>query len=159
MAIFIRGAMSINAKIISPSSFPASPMDWVKQFGFYANYEARPWIHDLKICPRRAALIVPVDANKKALIVLEEIPQSQANASFVPRRPTTGLIPESELIALSADTVRDLLRQVEKILSLMKGQSCRLDHLASFLSREFDCQKKKSSCAGVPIQERPCHDA
>lgn len=108
LASLIKAALCLSNKLIPPTLHGETLQPMLDQLPFYLNMEPRPWIHDVLLPPRRAAVSALHPDGGASHVILEEVPELDAIA----RPIKTALDWESELVLLSAESVADLADKV-----------------------------------------------
>ncbi len=153
----IKSALCLNNKLI-PASWPMQIGSiTLNQLPFYLNVETRPWVHDVSLPPRRAAVHVQGPAESASHIILEEIVSTRD--SVRPKPIKTELAADSELIVLSGDSVTDVAASVARLYMMLQGD-CGNERLADVAYAQylrFDPQARCRLAIVCPDVPALCH--
>ena len=137
MGGIIRWIMGISCKIIVPSE-DLRPVFENANSDYYHNFEVRPWIQDTKEHPRLCAVLGPIsDVHKSLIIALEEIPGEKGNKYFLPKKIITDIKTDSELVAFSGNSIKDLICQIRPLFPVLDLNRSSLLDIAGFCAGQF----------------------
>ena len=139
LASLIKAALCLTNKLIPPTLHGQTPSAALYELPFYLNIEPRPWIHDVSLPPRRAAVIAIDTAGGATHVILEEITDERGSSRVLPRHIKTELAWDSELVALSAETPSDLATHADQLIAFLQfDRSASLADIAYTQCLRFD---------------------
>lgn len=144
MAALIRTALALSNKILPPSLHCEQPRAALGESQFYINTQVRPWIHDPRRPPRRAAINSFGFGGVNAHVVLEEVPAAPSGSRALRCRPFENhRHRETELLAFAASTLDDLRQQLDCVTSFLANDETKpsLADVAASLVAQLDLRQ------------------
>ncbi|MBE0478691.1 hypothetical protein IBX65_06180, partial [Candidatus Aerophobetes bacterium] len=118
IASLIKVALCLSNKIIPPAINCDKTKIKLKDAPFYINTQIYPWIHDISLAPRRAAINI-LGFNETGIhLVLEEVPEKKGKSFMREIKP--GLEWETDLIVFSARDLTELLVKIQKLQQFLE---------------------------------------
>lgn len=117
MASFIKIAMALSNKIIPPTLNCDQPREELIDAPFYVATQARPWVHNPALGPRRAGANAFGFGGINAHVVMEEVAAETGRSSMVaiPRPIQPSVRRASELLVFSAESATELTARIERL--------------------------------------------
>ena len=147
MASFIKCALALTGKILPPSLHCDEPDPALNDLAFFVSPVARPWLHNPKRGPRRAAVNAFGFGGVNAHVILEEVREpkhstqvSVPEPALLPRPVRPGLRPPTELLAFTGSDVPALAARLREVAVFVEqeGGPFELEDLAYTLALEAE---------------------
>lgn len=143
IASLIRAALALSNKVVPPSLHCEQPHPLLADSPFYLNTTTRPWIHDLRLPPRRAGINAFGFGGVNAHVVLEEVPTTVEPHKLKCRPFENVTRRETELFAFAAKTTAELDLQLVRTGNFLDANhsEAKPADVASSLAAEVDVSR------------------